>query len=95
MAGAVRHSKEPVSFKCSCWKCIDDSCGECYGGERTETCATSLVVAPLWAVFIAYRAFVEHGVLPWSGGLFEQSAAFVSVVRLMDRVIADARTEGP
>lgn len=94
MAGSVRQSRVPVLFISPCWTCDGVGCESCNGGQRHESCATSTEVQKYDYAFVAYRAYAEHSVLPWSGGFFEQTEPFVRVARLISGVIAHARSEG-
>ena len=65
-------------------------CETCQGQKTIDQhrCQNSTIVRENIESFRAYRLFKELGVLPVSGGIYQQTAHFLNTLELCDLVIA-------
>lgn len=71
---------------CSACSGGDPDCSACGGSgeEPIYRCPASFNDPAAALFFLAYAQFTEHGVMPESGSLMEQSASFVRLCREVD-----------
>lgn len=62
------------------------ACRRCKGHGQVDLyrCPQATIDAEVWSAISAYRWLKEHGVLPLSGGLYDQPAIFVQSVNIID-----------